>query len=253
MTLTAYSLSNITGTNVVIGTGVADATGHWSITSIPLVDGTYGVGVSAVGAYGASAASTSIRTIPLDINDPYSYLYGNQNTLQIDTIGPNLSSFQVSNAKQGTFQVGFSSATGLIIPPLVTTSNYAVAGPVSAALKGRNIPVTTLTGPDASAVGGTLRAQFYLVTGTLGGGKAALGRNGTYVFTVHAAGIVSISGAVLDGEYAGHLPSGNGHPGGDFQIKVTIRNGKQVGLAAIKPIKTTPHVVKARVASRHQA
>ena len=247
--LNVYNINGFVGTNRVIGVGTADAAGHWSITAAPLADGTYSVGVTALGAFGASTGAT-IRTTPVVLSAPDTYLYGSQNTLKVDTIGPKITSFRLVDARLGTFQVGYTDAAGLVVAPLTNPSNYAVTRLAGSAKRGQPVAVQTLTIPPTSTGG-----SAFQVVGTLGTGQPLIPRNGTYTFAIRAAGIAGVSGALLDGEYAGHFPGGDGHPGGDFQVKVTIRNGKQVGLAAIRPVKATPHLVKARgvVASRHRA
>ncbi len=86
------------------------------------------------------------------------------------------------------------------------------------------------------------------MVGRLNGSKPLIAKNGTYVFTIHSAGVVSLAGAPLDGEFTGKLPTGDGNPGGDFQVKVNVRNGKASGPIAIAPVKPTTHFVKIKAA-----
>ena len=126
-------------------------------------------------------------------------------------------------------------------------ASYTVSVVSAQAPKGRKVPVASLTLDTLlGATIGPAPSVAYppaTVTGTLGtGGSLITGRgNGSYIFTIHSAGIISLSGAALDGEYTGKYPTGNGVSGGDFQVKINVRNGKASGPIRVTPIKARHH------------
>ena len=83
----------------------------------------------------------------------------------------------------------------------------------------------------------------------------------------HTSGIADLAGNALDGQFYGSLPSGNGHPGGDFTISLPTNyntlpaNPPVVGPAAVgspqgnnatgKHHNVTPHAKPARAAHPH--
>jgi len=224
---------------ISVGFAVADAMGHWSITTSPLPDGSYNFIVGAADKqFNTGGTSIGQSVFP---NKP----------LSIDTAGPKITSFQVTNARKGTFQVGFSDPYGLALAPIFDLNNYAVNRPSPTPRRGQKFPVASLTSPGVHP-GDLLSDAPVLVTGTIGTGKPLA--NGVYTFTIHAAGITSLSGVSLDGHYTGKFPTGNGASGSDFQVRFTVSNGKASGPIAIAPAKATPRPVKAKVVvAKHYA
>ncbi len=240
-TVVVYASTNASRytVRVPVGTGVADTAGRWSINTILLNDGEYLMSAEATGKFGVTA-STALTDYLGD--------------LKIDTVGPKITSFQVTDAKKGIFQVGFSDPLGLLVTPLTDPANYTANRPSPTPRRGQKFPVATLFRSVGSfGTGVPYGIDPVLVTGTLSTGKPLITRNGTYTFTIRSAGITSLSGASLDGEFAGQFPTGNGRAGGDFQVKVNVKNGKASGPIAIAPAKTTTHTVRARVAANHHA
>ena len=246
--LTISSATDLGAAPVVVGAGVADPAGNWSIQSSPLYDGFYFVTATATGKFGASV-TTGVGPL---LTGPG----GNLGELIIDTIGPKIAGFQVTNARTGTFQVGFTDPYGLVLAPLTDPSNYVANRPSPTPRKGQKFPVATLTASTVSYGPGpmpTTSTYPVLVTGTLGGRKPLVTRNGTYTFVIHSAAIISIAGTPLDGEFAGRFPSGDGHPGGDFRVRINVRNGKIGRAVVLAPAATTTHPVRAQALSRHRA
>ena len=238
-----------------VGLGVANAAGNWSINTIPFFDGKYSITATATGKFGVtvSAGLTTAGTTSTN------FFYGEpslNNRLQIDTIGPKIVAFQLVNAKKGIFQVGFNDPYGLLVGPLTDPNNYVVGRPTPTPRNGQTFPVATLTSSTVP-FGVPLPYTTYLdlVTGTVSTGKPLITQNGVYSFTIRSARIISLSGSPLDGEYNGKFPAGNGIPGGNFQVRVNVRNGKPSGPIAVAPVKVTTHPVKAKVkaVARHHA
>ena len=242
--LSASSSSNLGTTPIPLGTTVADVSGNWSITAAPLFDGNYFVSATATGQFGASATAGVGPATPFG-------------ELVIDTIGPKIAGFQMISPNLGSFKVGFTDPYGLLIAPLIDLNNYSTNRPSPTPRKGQKFPVggliysTVPFGPTAM----TTSIYPVLVTGDISGRQPLIPHNGTYTFTIRSAGITSVSGAPLDGEYTGKFLTGDGHPGGDFQVKINVRNGKASGPIAITPVKATVHPgkVKASVAARRDA
>ena len=146
--------------------------------------------------------------------------------------------------RTGTFAVGFSDPYGLALAPLTDASNYVVTRTTPHPRRGQTFSVTNLTASPATT--DTSSTSLVVVTGTLATGKTPISRNGTYLFTIRSAAIQSLAGTSLNGTYAGQFPTGSGSPGGDFQVRVQIRNGKQVELAGVQPVSVTTQTLRAR-------
>ncbi len=217
--LTATNLAN-PSLNLVVGTGTANASGNWDITLVPFVDGRYNIAALATGQFGATAGA--FLAGPFD------------NFLQVDTAGPKVVSFQITNARTGSFAIGFDDPYGMNLYPLTQPSTYSLTRTSPATRKGQTFTVTNL---QSSVQPDTLSSYTFapvVVTGTLTTGKTPITQNGTYTLTLPSTDFNSLSGAPLDGEYTGHFPSGNGQGGGNFRVRFTIRNGKASGPIAIK-------------------
>ncbi len=221
--LTATSVAM--GQTLVVGSGVADASGIWSITATPFVDGFYTIAIAATSTYGASAALTILGSSPSIM------------PLAIDTAGPTITDFRVTNARTGAFTITYSDPADLLAAPTTEPTLITVNRPSPAPRKGQHFAIATLT---SSVFPSLLSAPTVVVTGTLTGGhgKPLVTRNGVYTFAIDSSQIVSLSGVPLDGEYSGHFPTGDGQPGGDFRVKVVVKNGKPgspIPIAAPKP------------------
>ena len=245
-TVALSATSNATGQTLVVGTGVADASGVWGITTVPFVDGSYTINAQATDPSGHTAGTLVAGQLNAISSD----------FLVIDTAGPKITDFRVIAAKKGTFQATFSDPAGLIFATLADPNTYTVNRPSPTPKKGRTFPVAALsvTSPVVRSINDSPPLAFtpVQVIGLVGNGKPLINGNGVYTFTIRSAGIVSLSGVTLDGKYTGKFPTDNGVPGDDFQARVIVRNGKASGPIAITPVKVTTHPVKAKAAVKHQ-
>ena len=237
--VTLAATSNQTGQTLVVGSGVADAAGNWSITTVPFVDGSYMITATA------TTATDTTQTVLTGL------LFGRQD-LVIDTAGPRITSFQVTNARTGSFQAVFSDPSGLFVPTVTNANHYALSRPVPTPRRGQTFPIVNV-----AALGVVAQPLFstdpVVVTGMVQGNRRLIARNGVYVYTIYASGIFSQSGVALDGAYTGNFPTGNGQPGSDFQVKIRVRNGRALAPIAITPTQATLVATRAqlRAAARH--
>ena len=185
---------------IFVGTGVADAGGHYAIRSdVVLPDNTYVV-----------YATSSVPGLASDVNGP-TILLGTATSplLVIDTVGPVVSAVSFRRSIGGfaiTFQdlngglassigdYGFSVLSGTTFTPNLVTRVFENGSGLP------NDPFETLVLVNH---GRTLRS-------------------GRYVLTVRSGGLTDTAGNALDGEFYGRTPSGNGLPGGDFQALVIV-------------------------------
>lgn len=221
-----------TGQTLLVGAGVADASGDWIVTSAPLVDGSYTFAITATSAYGGTA------TLQLAANDSSPAPV----TVAVDTSGPTITAFRVTNARTGAFAVTYSDPEGVAAFLTTNPAAYTVNRPSPAPKKGQRFAVASLM---SSIPSNTTSAPVVTVTGTLTGGKGKppIARNGTYTFAINSASILSSSGVALDGEYSGRFPTGDGQPGGDFRVKVVVRNGKAGAAMPIAPAKVAAKAI----------
>ena len=227
--LTATSVA--TGRTLVVGSGVADASGSWSITATPFVDGFYTIAIAATSTYGATAALTLAGSAPAPT------------LLVIDTAGPTITNFRVTDARTGAFTITYSDPADLLDAPTTEPNLITVNRPSPAPGKGQHFAVATLL---ADVPASLLSAPTVVVTGTLTGGhgKPLVTRNGVYTFAIDSSAIVSLSGVPLDGEYSGHFPTGDGQPGGDFRVKVVVKNGKPGSPIQVVTPRLTTHAAR---------
>jgi hypothetical protein len=187
------------GSPLLIGQGVTDAAGQWSITpAFALGDGVYAVTGTAVIAPGTPTPSISFGT------------------LVVDTVGPRVTGVSF-NRFTGRFTVTYQdNLSGLDQFSLVDGANYRFsARPVSAkvavpgqlfALSASVTPASLATDPQTVIL--TLNHRLPL-------------RGGRYLLAVLSGGIGDVAGNALDGNFYGTLPSGNGLPGGNFVAQIT--------------------------------
>ena len=114
---------------ILIGQGVADTSGAYSITTIPLNDGTYDIDAIAISKFGGQSALALIES--------------GLHPLVIDTAGPKIIAFSVSNTLKGQFQVEYQDErSGLVTTQLVNGSNYDVQRTVPKPLPLQNFIVS---------------------------------------------------------------------------------------------------------------
>lgn len=178
------------GGNVLrLGTATTDASGAWSITTTsPLADGAYTINAHAVDRNGKTTADIVIGNI------------------LIDTIGPRVTDFVFNRPGGEILTTLQDESSGLAQQTIIDNVNYSITKPHT---RNGTYLFTSLT---ASPSNGPTTAQT--VTGVINNHMQL--RGGTYTVTVKSGGITDVAGNALDGEFYGYVPSGNGHPGGDF-------------------------------------
>ena len=216
--LTAESFA--TAQSLVVGTAVADAAGNWSITTVPFVDGTYVFTATATSTFGGTTSQV-LTGNPLK---PYNNFFDPYYVV-IDATGPKVAGFEVTHFKTGGVEVYYYDPAGVVINSTVAPGLYAVSRTSPAPARGQAFTVTNLSAQVPTDVYvGPSAATLVPVVGKFTTGKP-IPRNGTYIFTIASGGVVDLLGMGLDGEFAGNFPSGNGQAGGNFQVKITVRNG----------------------------
>jgi hypothetical protein len=186
------------GSVIRLGTATADASGAWSnTTAAPLADGVYTINLHAVDRNDTTTANVSIGNI------------------LIDTVGPRVMNF-VFNRPQGEILTTLQDdASGLAQQTIIDNANYRI---VKARSRNGQFLFTSLT---AMPSGGPTTPQT--VVGVINHNMVL--RGGNYTVTITSGGITDVAGNALDGEFYGYVPSGNGHPGGDFVAVIdTVHN-----------------------------
>lgn len=189
--------------NRFVGQTIAGPDGTWSLTlsTATLLDGAYSVSASATNPGGSPSPPSALTDAS-----------GDARTLVIDTVGPRVTSLAFS-PKTGVLTAILSDA-GAGLDPQTTSdvSNYTI---VSAASKigGNVMPQRSdsIAGFYTQAVGSTVVLN-----------STTPMRRGTYYFQIRSGGVRDLAGNALDGEYTSRLPSGNGAPGGNFIVKLTV-------------------------------
>jgi streptogramin lyase len=182
--VTLYAVPAFTFQTVPIGSGVADAQGHWNIAPSPLLDGSYTMFASAVDADGRpSSPLTPLMTHPL----------------VIDTIGPRVAS-TLLNPRTGQITANFQDVGGGMDPlALGNGLNYTLAAVTRRGTQ--PLPLTSLSvSPSGSPLQTTVNAGF---------GRGPLAR-GTYVLTMTSSGLTDLAGnALVESTYVSFPPSSN--------------------------------------------
>ena len=233
--VTLAATSDLTGQTLVVGSGVADSSGNWSITTVPFVDGSYSLTATATTATDQTQISLT------------GYIFNIQH-LVIDTAGPRITDFQVTNARTGAFLATFSDPAGLFVATVTNSNHYALNRPVPTPRRGQTFPITNVAAPSLVALP-FFSPDPVTVTGSVQGNRRLIARNGVYVYTIYASGIFSQSGVALDG-------ASNGQPGSDYRVRVRVRNGRALAPVVISSVQATPLATRAQVraaALRHHA
>ena len=235
--VTLSATSDQTGQTLVVGTGVADASGNWNITTVPFVDGSYSL---------IATATTATATTQISLTG---YIFNIQH-LVIDTAGPKITNFQVTNARTGAFNVTFADTAGLFVATVTNPNHYAFNRPTPTPRRGQTFSITNV-----GALGIIPPTVFsndpVVVAGTVQGNRRLIAQNGSYVYTIFASGILSRSGVALDGSYNGGFPTGNGLPGSDFHVQVRVRNGRASAPIALVPTVLPMPTIRSRAVRHH--
>ena len=224
---------------ILIGQGAADPSGAYSITSSPLADGTYDIEAIATCKFGTQAETGFIES--------------GSHPLVIDTVGPTITHFAVSNTLKGRFQVTYQDGlSGLVVSELVNGANYGVQRTTPKPEPGQRFIVSSL-----GATVETTPTTPVTVTGSVFNGHYLVLRGGEFVFTISGSGITDVAGNALDGEFYGTFPTGDGHNGTNFKAEVIIRqytpsgpipfttaNPSNPGVPAVSPTALAPKLKK---------
>ena len=120
-TVTLYATMIGMSATVPVGRATADATGYWSITTVPLSDGAYTMAATAVDALGVASALGQIL--------PNNY----QGALSVQTASPEVASVRF-NAKTGMVSVTYTDIEGpLSLASLTNPAAYKIKSGTSAA------------------------------------------------------------------------------------------------------------------------
>ena len=182
---------------VMIGQVNTNSNGTWSVTSSALADGSY-----QVYALEQHPATPNREAERIDLTKP----------VVIDTKGPQIKQVVIDRATGSWTVMVQDSLSGLNQATLADSSNYELIK--------LHTPFTyrmAVTGVSASATMSPTAAQTVMIQ--MGNGKH-LG-TGYYVAAVKSGGIADVAGNMLDGEFTGPFPSGDGHPGGNFVALLT--------------------------------
>jgi sugar lactone lactonase YvrE len=202
---TVQLLAQVAGsgsTPAMVGQTTSDGTGHWQIAAAHQSDGTYNI-FAAFTAPGSTAAQVTPLT-----------------EIVIDSVAPRITAVTY-NKKKGVVTITFDDPTGLDLASLTNPAFFI-------ARSTKNSPVLKLTGLQ--------RLGTNQVTFTVSKGRT---HPATIFLDVVSGGVRDEAGNALDGEFTGTLPSGNGHPGGDFLSQVPIPKRKPAkGKKAILKFKS---------------
>jgi len=206
----------------IVGTGVADATGAWRITSSLLGDGRYDISVTAVDRFGVTTATVALAPIV------------------VDTAGPRIDGIAL-DPRTGQVRFGFRDGLGgLNLASLTRLGTVAFGQPTVRSFRPGFVSNLALA-PGATS-------ESALLVATIAGGRRLA--HGRYVVQVRAAGVTDVAGNTLDGEFFGAVPSGDGRNGGDFVARLNV-----VGRSAFTalPLAVVPGSATATGLSAHKA
>src|SRR5690606_10213421 len=126
--------------------------------------------------------------------------------LVIDTEAPRVTSVALDR-RSGTVSVVYrDTLSGMAPESLVAPKNYTLYGPGLF----RTVPFTIARVPDTAVIATDPRA---VVGAAQGHPRLRAGLRGLRII---AGGVADVAGNPLDGESNGSLPSGDGHPGGNY-------------------------------------
>jgi streptogramin lyase len=184
---------------IAMGQTIAGADGSWSLSSAAtLPDGSYIISASMTPEGGSPTAPVLI--------------VGPANPLVIDTIAPRVAGLSF-NTHTGIITVVISDAgSGLYGPSLTDPANYTIV--LKRGLSGSNSDQPAQLSPAISGWYTVAQAATLQFKAPLAAGK--------YLFQVKSGGVIDNAGNALDGEFTGHLPSGDGRPGGNFIVQVIV-------------------------------
>ncbi len=189
-----YTAQGPGGAAIPIGQAATDASGFYSLQTIPiLADGSYTITAQVRDAFGS--VSQTAQILPINGGGP----------LVVDTVGPRVEAVRFDRVR-GTLTIGLQDdRSGMDRTSVIDGGNYSFKSRSSTSL---NLRATGLSAPVTSA------SAYQTVTLTYNKGKTL--KRGVYTLDIRSGGIEDVAGNALDGEFYGFFPSGNGRPGGDF-------------------------------------
>ena len=219
--------SDGSSTPVQVGQTTAASNGSWSASTNKLNDGGY---TFYVKSFSPLNPNFTAQTAPMG-------------RVVIETSGPRVSNITY-NAKQGVFDITYTDNVGLNLGSLFNTAGYTLTQ------KNKTIFPTAF-----GVVGGNGTTTETIAVAFKGAKKLKIGKQS---LTINAGLEHNAAGEILDGEFRGALPSGNGAPGGNFQAVFNV-NGRRkakgplpaaVTVASVTPKNTAARVFAAGVSSR---
>jgi hypothetical protein len=185
------------GSPAVVGQTQADASGHYTVTTTALPDGSYHFTADAVRPNGLSTGSIDAGSLTIDTTSP---------KITDVFIVPRTGQIMI------TFQPGVS---GMNLASLVDPANYSFSRRSTPDPRSFVITSVTLV-PPASPTGPVMVA----LTSSVGKPIPA----GHYLFEILAGGITDNAGNRLDGLFNGGFPTGGGGPGSPFDALFISRS-----------------------------
>jgi virginiamycin B lyase len=185
---------------VLIGMTTAGADGKYSVTATsPLTDGSYTVTATATDHFGTASSMTPLTTTA--------------NPLVVDTVGPRVTSIAYNNHTGLITLTIQDDRAGLDQATLTNLANYIVSGAHTRRGHPLGIMSVTVT-PGTGTQPETIEIQLSNFQGL---------RGRPFMFAVTSGGVADRAGNALDGEFMGVFPSGDGHPGGPFVVRLPLR------------------------------
>jgi hypothetical protein len=184
---------------ISLGQTVADATGRWFLTSsVPLAEESYAITVKASLPGVTVAATTSLGS------------------LIVDTVGPRIQGVALQPRRGRITLTVQDDRVGMDVSTVIAAGRYKVSRYLSP-IPPRPLAVTAV---EASAVATSGTPQ--VVTLVLNGGR----RIAHARLRLIAEGLADLAGNLLDGEFAGNFPTGDGQPGGAFVVRQDTARGR---------------------------
>jgi hypothetical protein len=207
-TVQVFAVSAGTTPLVLVGHGPSDALGNWSVTTVPLPDGTYSIFVQATNAAGR-LVSPLTQLMPAAGHGPLTITHAGSH-ITGSSLDPNTAQVQI------TVQ---DLLAGLDPAVLSNPLNYSLT--VLTARGSRPVPISGI------AVGPVSPSDNVTVTLTFGGGAPL--RRGTYVLAVSGAGVVDIAGNPLATTDFAPSPVLAPAPGTAYMAEFPVGSGSGTG------------------------
>jgi streptogramin lyase len=190
-----YAKSGGQGAPIPLGFSMADASGAWKVTSLPLGDGSFTVFALAIDPVRHSRVVGDIQTSATG------------GPLVIDTVPPVVAGAAL-NPLLDQLSIRFQDRVGLDPASLRNPKSYKLVDRGS-----RTRHALSVTGVVLTPVAGQTMSETVTVTFQHGRSLPA----GRYHLDVQARHITDLAGNALSGLYKGQFPTHTGYPGTDFR------------------------------------